>query len=589
MDMYLRETRRRNRDGSEVSYLALAHNERDPETGTSKARVIHNFGRADLVDRDALARLVRSVSRFLDPGEAVAASVPGEVRVVDSRPMGASFVADRLWERLGIGAGIKAVANRRSGPGRPLDADAVERVIFSMVANRLSVKPGSKLAGCGWVARRVFIDGLAEVDDDACYRAMDFLLDAVGELQETVFFAVATVCDLEVDLLFFDTTSTYWETDRLADGVFDDDRADGEQDEEEDDEQNKRLVEAGVRAYSKHSKDHRSDLPQVVVGMAVTRQGIPVRLWTFPGTTCDQQIIRRVKDDLGAWGLNRVIWCLDRGFNSAGNRRYLQRGGGHYIVGEKLRSDSAEAAAALSRQGRYRLVAGNLRVKQVRVDDGAARDRFVVCHNPERASHDAAVRAQIVAHLEEQIAGSDELSPAKRDELYGALATKPACNRFLRRTGSGKLRIDKAAVTREAHVDGKFLLRTSDESLTAEDIALGYKGLYDAERGWRDLKRSTINLRPVFHRREDRIRAHVQLCWLALLILRVAEVEAGDTWRTIRDELDRMHLVTMATSQGTISQRTETTPAHQKILSKLKLTQPPRFYDFTPAAEPAEQ
>ncbi|MGH3576549.1 MAG: IS1634 family transposase, partial [Mycobacterium sp.] len=250
---------------------------------------------------------------------------------------------------------------------------------------------------------------------------------------------------------------------------------------------------------------------------------------------------------------------------------------------------SREAAAALSRQGRYRSVAGNLRVKEVRVDDGAARDRFVISHNPERATHDAAVRARIIARLEEKIASSDELGQARRREFYGALSTKPVFKRFLRLTSTGKLRIARAAIARDAHFDGKFLLRTSDESLSADDIALGYKGLYEAGRGWRDIKKSTINLRPVFHRREDRIRAHVQLCWLALLILRVAEVEAGDTWRNIRSELDRMHLVTMAASEGTVSQRTETTPAQRKIFSALKLAEPPRFYDFTPAPEPAEE
>jgi transposase len=139
-------------------------------------------------------------------------------------------------------------------------------------------------------------------------------------------------------------------------------------------------------------------------------------------------------------------------------------------------------------------------------------------------------------------------------------------------------------VATETKLDGKFLLRTSDESLTATDIALGYKALYEAERGWRDLK-STIDLRPVYHRREDRIEAHVQLCWLALLLLRVAETEVADTWRNIRNELDRMHLVTLATSEGTVAQRTELTPGHRRILKALDLPEPPRFYDFTPAAE----
>lgn len=571
--MYLRETRRRNRDGSEVCYLALAHNERDPDTGVPKARIIHSFGRADEVDRDALARLIKSIGRVLDPAEAVAATVSGEVQIIDSRPMGAAWVADRLWERLGIGQQIIAVAGRRSGPGRRIDAALVERVIFAMVANRLSPTPLSKRAGCAWVAHRVFIDGLAAVSDDACYRAMDVFLSVLEELQQAVFFSVANLLNLEVDILFFDSSSTYWETDSADDAFLDDDteRSDGEG----------RAVERAWRTHG-HSKDHRADLPQVVIGMAVTREGIPVRVWTFPGNTSDQVLIRTVKDDLRDWNLNRVIWALDRGFTSAENRRYLQRGGGHYIMGEKLRGDSAEAAAALSRQGRYHTVAGNLRVKEVRVDDGAARDRFVICHNPDAARRDAEVRGRILVRLQDKIAGSDALSARQRAELAGKLGATAAFARFLRTTPAGKLRVDRAAVARDRNFDGKFLLRTSDESLAAADIALGYKGLYEAERGWRDLK-STLDLRPVYHRREDRIRAHVQLHWLALLVLRVAELAVGDTWRNIRDELERMHLVTFATGEGQVAQRSELTSGQRAILRALKLPEPPRFFDFTPA------
>ena len=565
--MYLRETRRRNANGTEVAYLALAHNERDPDTGMPKAKIIHNFGRADLVDREGLARLVRSISRFLDPADAVAATASGEVRIVDARPMGASYLADALWRRIGIADAIARVAATRR-----VDPSLVERVLFAMVANRLSVQPLSKLAGCTWVARRVYVDGLATLSDDHCYRAMDFLLAALPELQEQIFFSVANLLNLELDVLFFDTSSTYFELDRLDDELTDDaeDNDDGDHD----------LEESGVRAWSKHSKDHRPDLPQVVLGMAVTKEGIPVRCWTFEGTTSDQVIIRKVKDDLGAWGLHRVIWCLDRGFNSDENRRYLQRAGGHYIVGERLRSGSSDARSALQRAGRYQVIAGNLKVKEVYVNA----ERFVLCHNPEQATRDALVRARIVAYLEERIAQSDQLSADKRHELYGALCTKPGLRRFLRLTKDAKLRVDKAVVAREAHFDGKFLLRSSDERLSAEEIALGYKSLYEAERGWRDLK-STIDLRPVFHRREDRIRAHVQLCWLALLLARVAEVGAKDTWRNLRDELERLHLVTMETSEGTVSQRSELTPTQRSILAALKVAEPARFYDFIPAPE----
>ena len=585
--MYLRETRRRNRDGSEVAYLALAHNQRDPATGMPAARIVHNFGRADQVDRAGLARLVKSISRFLDPAEAVAAAASGEVSILDARPMGTAWVADRLWARLGIAGAISAAAS-----GRRLDPAVVERVIFAMVANRLSPTPLSKLAGCDWVARRAFIDGLAEVDEDTCYRAMDFFLAALPQLQEAVFFSVANLLNLEVDLLFFDTTSTYWERDSADAALLDDEDEDedegggkkeGEKGEGEGGDGKAPPPASGFRTYG-HSKDHRPDLPQVVIGMAVTREGIPVRVWTFPGNASDQVLIREVKDDLRHWNLNRVIWVLDRGFTSAENRRYLQRAGGHYIVGEKLRGDSAEAAAALGRQGRYHQVGDKLRVKEVRVDDGTARDRFVICHNPEAARRDAEVRAQIVARLEERIAGSDALGAKKRTELAAKLATKAAFARFLRTTPKGKLRVDRAAVAREAHLDGKFLLRTSDESLTATDIALGYKALYEAERGWRDMK-STIDLRPVYHRKADRIRAHVQLCWLALLMLRVAETSVGDTWRNIRDELERLQLVTLATASGQVAQRSELTPGHKSILRALNLPEPPRFFDFTPAGE----
>ena len=574
--MYLRETKRRNADGSAVAYLALAQNERDPETGVPRARIIHRFGRADQVDREALARLVRSISRFLDPSEAVAATASGEVRIIESRTMGSAWLADRLWERLEIG---ETIIN--SAAGRRFEAERVERAIFAMVANRLSVKPLSKLAGCEWVAERAFIEGLAAVSDDECYRAMDFLHAALPELQERVFFTVASLLDLEVDLLFFDTTSTYWETDRLPEELQDEDEQPAADDDDEDEPAPREL---GRRRYSKNSKDHRPDLPQVVVGMAVTRKGIPVRVWTFPGNASDQVIIRKVRDDLRGWNLSRVIWVLDRGFTSERNRRYLQRGGGHYIVAEKLRSDSKEAGAALSRQGRYHTVQGNLRVKQVRIDEGTNRDRFVICHNPERAERDRTVREQILERLRQEIHHADGLAPSKCSELYGALATKPAYKRFLRKTKTGKLRIDRAAVTRETKLDGKFLLRTSDESLTPADLAEGYKALYEAERGWRDLKH-TIDMRPAYHRRGDRIEAHVQLCWLALLLLRVAETETGETWRNLRGELDRMHLVTLATNEGTVSQRTELTPGHRRILGALELPEPPRFYDFTPATE----
>ena len=543
--MYLRESRRRNKDGTVVSYLQLAHNERHPRTGSPVAKVIHNFGRADLVDREALRRLVASISRFLEPEQAVAAAAAGEVEVLDARRMGGSWVLDRLWERLEIGQAIRRVA-----AGRRLDGQAAERVIFALAAQR-ALEPASKLAATRWVAERVFIEDCPGFSDDTAYRAMDFLLDALEEIAAEIFSSVAHLLNLDVDIVFVDTTSTYWEMEVAAELA----EVPGEDEDEDSLPQ-----EEGARLFG-HSKDHRDDLPQVVIAMAVTRDGIPVRCWTFPGDTGDQKIIRKVKDDLGDWN----------------------RGGGHYIHAEKLRGTNAEAAAALARPGRYRAVAGNLRVKEVWVPpqaDGVRAERFVVCHNPEQALRDQLVRDRLVAHLEGLIAGSDAWTQRKRDELAGSLKDKPGLRRFLRRTPGGLLRIDRGAIKREAGLDGKWLLRTNDDTLTPDDLAAAYKQLIAVERGWRDMK-GALRLRPVYHYREDRIRAHVQLCWLALLLLRVAETATGDTWRSIRHELDRLHLVTLTTAHGQAAQRSATTPGQQAILRALDLPEPPKFLDFT--------
>jgi len=212
-------------------------------------------------------------------------------------------------------------------------------------------------------------------------------------------------------------------------------------------------------------------------------------------------------------------------------------------------------------------------------DDGARAQRFVICHNPEQAQRDQQVRANLVTHLQQLIAGSDTWTARRRDELVGSLKTKPGLRRYLRRTSAGLLRVDQAAIKREARLDGKWLLRTSDTTLTPDDLAAAYKQLLAVERGWRDFK-GALGLRPVFHYREDRIRAHIQLCWLALLLLRMIENVTGDTWRNIRHELDRMHLITLATDHGRVAQRSATTPGQRTLLQALDLPEPPRFFDF---------
>jgi transposase len=578
--MYLRFSQRANADGTVVRYVALAHNRR--VDGKVKPDVLMNLGRVDRLDVDGLLRLAASIRKhFGDGGGLTDSAEAGEVTgaapmaVVDARPIGTTWLLDALWAKLEIGTSIKRIADGRRF------TTAVKRVLLALVCNR-AIEPMSKLSAAEWATQDVVIPGLAGMDDDQAYRAMDLLVEAdtQGQVQEAVFFAVANLLNLEVDLLFFDTTSTYFERD------------DEDQDEPG---EGAGAGREGFRRYGK-SKDHRDDLPQIVIGLAVTRTGIPVRCWCWPGNTQDQTLLAEVKDDLRAWKLGRVITVVDRGFSSADNLAYLRRAGGHYIAGMRMRDGGDLVEAALSRQGRYQQVRDNLRVKEVRLD--GTDQRWVICHNPDQAQRDKASRQEAIARIQaelERIRAQQERDRTRQlsDKARGkaeaahlraecALRDHPTLGRWLRQQPNGRLTIDRAKVKAEQRLDGKYLLATSDPDLSAEDVALGYKNLLEAERGFRDLK-SQLLLRPVFHRLEQRIRAHVLLCWLALLLTRVAERGCEQTWRRISRETGRMQQVTLAGEAGTIVQTTPLRPTQRAIYQALSIDPPPRVSAFDPA------
>ncbi|TQS05668.1 IS1634 family transposase [Microbispora hainanensis] len=579
--MYLRKTQRRNRDGSVVRYLQLANNHRI--NGTTQAEVLVNLGREDNLDVDALRRLVASINRYLgdeDDASAPLGAEAGPLSVDSARPFGAIWLLDGLWRMLEIDKALAGVL----GPRR-FRTD-VERVIFALVANR-AIAPSSKLAAADWVTHTVAVPGLATMDKDQAMRAMDLLVsaDAQGEVSRAVFFSAANLLNLEVDLIFFDTTSTYFERD-------------GEAEADQDG--------GGVLRRFGHSKDHRRDLPQIVIGLAVTREGIPVRVWVWPGNTSDMTVIEQVKDDLRDWRLGRVVTVTDSGFSSRENMAYLQRAGGHYICGVKMREGSEQAAQALSRQGRYQQVRDNLRVKEVKLTSDPGR-RWIICHNPVEAERDAARReAQLEAIRQEleRIAaaraadvnkaqakaarqGNKRISAKPGDAVHRkaecALRDHPSLGRWLKQHPStGRLSIDAVKVKAEANLDGKYLIATSDPDLTPEDVALGYKNLLEAEAAFRTMK-TTLDLRPVYHRLDERITAHVLLCWLALLLIRVAERRTGQTWRTINRELSRVHQVTLAGPAGRLTQTTKLTPAQAQLFKDCGIAPPPKMTGLQPA------
>ena len=570
--MYLRKIQRRNKDGSVVRYLQLAHNRR--KDGTTQAEVLVNFGREDRLDVEGLRRLVASINRYLGEEDDVAAPLgaeAGPLTVESSRPLGAGWLLNGLWNLLGIDT---ALASRIDG--RRFRTD-IERTIFALVANR-AIAPASKLAAAEWVTRDQVIPGLDALTEQHAYRAMDLLVEAdtQGAVQEAVFFSAAHLLNLEVDLVFFDTTSTYFERDEADD-------PDGEG--------------SSLRQYG-HSKDHRKDLPQIVIGLAVTREGIPVRCWTWPGGTNDQTVITEVKDGLRDWRLGRVVTVADSGFSSEANQTYLKRAGGHYITGVKMREGSKKADQALARQGRYQQVRDNLRVKEVRLDGDDGR-RWIICHNPAEAERDQARREDQLTAIRDELAriktaraadakkaktkaaktGTRPAAPsdAPHRKAECALRDHPSLGRWLKQhPATGRLSINTAKITAEARLDGKYLLATSDPDLSAEDVALGYKNLLEAERAFRTMK-STLDLRPVYHRLDERIRAHVLLCWLALLLIRVAERRTEQTWPKIAAELGRIHQVTLTGPAGSLQQTTRLTDTQTKLFKDCSVSLPPKM------------
>lgn len=542
--------------GGVAEFVQLVENQRSPKTGLSQSKVLYHFGRREQLDLPALRRLVKSISRFMPEAEAAAlAEVTAPLPLftfLGSRQLGGSWLLDGLWQRLQIDRTLRELLAKR-GFSIP-----VERLLFALVADR-ALAPSSKLAMEHWVSQEVVIPGLPEVEVHQLYRAMDFLLAASDELQHDVFFTVAHLLNLEVDLIFLDTTTTYFEIEG----------EDGDEDDQE-----------GLRKRG-YSKDHRPDQAQVVIAFAVTRAGIPVRCWVWPGNTDDQTLLREVKRDLNGWRLGRVVTVADTGFNSAANRRLLQTAGGHYILGEKLHQGPKGAPVeVLSHPGKFRKLNDDLAIKEVILNpDSPMRRRFVIVRNPEEAKRDQAKRNDIVAETERRLRELRKLEPAHEQKAVCELRAHPVFGRYISQTPKGFLTLNRDKIKAEAHLDGKFLISSSDDQLSAEDLVLGYKQLWIVERIWRDLKHS-IDIRPVYHRLGERIRAHVLLCWLALLLIRVAENETGQTWHQLKRTLGTLQLGIHELPAGLVQATSKLTPEQQQVFARLQVAPPPRYLDL---------
>ena len=424
--MYLRESKQRRANGSVVTYLQLAENVWDAPKGRSQARIVHSCGRADdqeVVER--LRRLAKSILRRCSPEEIVGTG--DEWRLICAWPYGDLYVLDAIWKQLGIDAIVRQQADTRH-----LGFD-VERALFALIANR-ACAPASKLY-CHeqWLKEGAHIDGTQELKLYQFYRAMDFLEANKEAIEQAIFHRVADLLNLDVEVIFYDTTSLHFEID--------------EEDEDDKDGNVQGSQTAGKKSYAAsrkrgHSKNGRGDAPQIVVGMAVTRDGFPVRHWVFPGKTVDVTTVAKVKEDLRGWQLTRCLFVGDAGMVSQANLQTLSKGGGKYLLAMPMRRGDEVTEEVLSRLGRYRTVAENLEVKEVVVGEGERRRRYAVCFNPLEAKRQKAHREELLNELAAELASLSDLAKASHTKRVCALRTSARYGRLLKETKAG-LTIDR--------------------------------------------------------------------------------------------------------------------------------------------------
>jgi hypothetical protein len=565
--MFLRESKQKRAGGEVVTHLQFAESIWNKATQRADTVIVYNFGRADDPQvRERLRALARSILRRVAPEEIVAARP--EWKLVDAWPYGDLYVLEQLWTQIGMPERLPALTQddtRRTLP--------VERACFAMVANRCCA-PASKLY-CyeQWLREDVRLAGGASLELHHLYRSMDFFEKHKEAFEKELFFRIADLFACDVELVFYDTTTLHCEIDREDAGGAEDAMRRGS-------------PLAGAKTYPAlrqrgKAKNRRDDLPQVIVGLAMTRDGLPVRSWVFRGDTVDVKTVAQVKADLRGWKLTRSVFVGDAGMVSEANLQALAQGGGKYILCMPVKPGSEVSEEVLSRSGRYRTIAPNLGVKEVVVGAGERRRRYVVCFNAEEAQRQQAHRAQILAELEAVLPDLHAAGEGAHSKRACALRASERYGQYLTQDRHGRLAIEPAKVRQAERRDGKFVVHSNDDTLTPEDLALGYKQLAQVERAWRLLK-SGLRIRPLFHWAPHRICAHVSLTMVALLLERLAENACGDTWRNIRDDLRQIKLAQFLTPQGELWQVTEPLPAAANRLKQLKIPPPPPVLKVDP-------
>ena len=537
------------------TYLLIVDNER--VDGKIKQRVLLRLGRLDeLLASGKLDALIQSLGKFSEKLTLLGAHAAGQSVVTRSSRIGPGLIFQRLWEACSISQVLNALLKDRRFEF------SVERAIFVTVLHRLFA-PGSDRAAEKWKEDHS-IEGAAGLSLHHLYRAMAWLGEELPKDQQTgaTPFAPRTIKDLieedlfarkrdlfsDLALVFFDTTSIYFEGEGGA--------------------------TIGQRG---HSKDHRPDLKQMVVGIVLDQQGNPICSELWPGNTADVKslvpIVERLKS---RFGIDSVCIVADRGMISAATLAELEKRKWKYILGVRMRS-SSEAKAVVARAGRYAEVhpksddpddPSPLQGKQVWVEDAR---RYVVCLNVDQAKKDRLDREAVIASLNEALKAGDK-----------SLVGNKGYRKFLR-AGGKQFTVDEDKINDEARYDGKWVLTTNTDLPTAE-VALKYKQLWMVEEVFRSMK-SILDTRPIFHRRDETIRGHVFCSFLALLLRkeledRLAAKQWKFEWGDILRDLDNLVEMEISINGKGYSFRGQTAGAAGKLFQACGVALPPTLRSY---------
>lgn len=524
--------------GTAYEYLQIVRSYR--EGGKVKQQIIGSLGRRDqLLASGELDGLLKSLAGFSEKLRVVEVVRNSGLAARQARTWGPALVFGRLWERQGLPEVLKKLAQ-----GRKFEFD-VERACFALALQRLCA-PGSDLQGSGWL-QTVEAPGLEGLALQHFYRTTAFLAQVRQDLEGALFRRDRDLFNQTLDLVFIDTTSLYCYRDAET--------------------------ELRRRGYS---RDRRPELPQVVLCVAVDRQGWPIAWEVFPGNTADGAALRQVVALLRErFSIGRVVVVADRGMLSKETLKLLA---GHetapfdYVLGCRLRRQKEVREEVLGRGGRYHKVADNLEVKEVRVKER----RYVVCRNLKEAKKDAAARLALVEKLQITLA---------REGEKGLMGNRGFA-RFLK---TGRATLDEAALAADARLDGKFVLTTNTE-MPAEQVALTYKSLWRVERTFREQK-STLEVRPLYHQRDDTCIGHIVAGFLALrlevdLQRRLEERGAEVSWPDLMRDLSQVQAVLVEMDGRRYRLRTDLVGAAHQAFAAAGVRPPPTVSPLEPRPEP---